>query len=121
MLKIPDFRNRLLGTALKVFLGVAAVSSLVLALSFVLKRDLDQVHGQLLALNEEESDLQRTFLMASDLVLDLAVANRDGGPGDAATVEWRLRLEDLADMGGGILRYPRLAELRRNRKGSGRR
>jgi HAMP domain-containing protein len=102
MAKSPKLRNTLLGTALKVFLGVAAVSFLVFALSLVLKRDLDQVHDRLIALNEEERDLRRAFLTANDLILDLAVIHRGGGPDDAAIAGWRSHLEDLADMREGL-------------------
>jgi signal transduction histidine kinase len=96
-MKIAKLRNRLLGRAVGVFLGVVAVSSLVFALSLVFKRGLDQVHVQMLALNGDESDLQRTFLMADQLIHDLAMPRRDGGLQDSEIVDWRSRLERLAE------------------------
>jgi len=103
MMKIPKLRNRLLGAAVGLFLSVAAVTFLMFALSFVLKRGLDRVQDRLLALNEEEADLQRRFLMADHLIHDLAMAARDGSPGGAASVDWRPRLEQLANTRWGSL------------------
>ena len=98
-MKIPRHHGRLLGGALGIFLGVAAVSSPVLGLSFVFERSLDQVHGQMLALSAEESHLQRTFLVADHLIHELAMAAADGGPDDSAIVDWRSRTENLLKTG----------------------
>jgi len=102
MLKISEFRNKLLGKAVELFLGAVALFFLVFALSWVFKSGLDVVHDRLHSLDDEYADHQRTFSMANDLTLDLAVPGRSGEPGEAAIVDRLSRLEDLAGTGGMV-------------------
>jgi hypothetical protein len=95
--RISSFYHTLFGKAFGIFLGVVGVCCAVFAIALSFKLDLDRQYRELSRLGEHQAELQSRLFVTSDLLVDLLLPHRDGGPDDATVLEWRDHLEDLIE------------------------
>jgi signal transduction histidine kinase len=95
---VSKLHHTLFGKAVVMLVGVVAICSSVVALALYLKGDLRRHLDRVTSLTEREYALQLGSWTTADLLVNLTLPHRGGGPDDSLIGEWQIHLMDLVKL-----------------------